>query len=153
MANTYTQIHIQTVLVVENRMSLINKRWRDDLYRCMTTMIQRRGHKVLAIGGVEDHVHLLFGLRPEEALSHLIMELKKETTNWINGRKFVRGRFSWQKGYGAFSYSKDQVPRVYNYIMNQEAHHHKRTFQEEYEAFLREYDIVFDPRYLFHAVS
>ena len=153
MPNTYTQIHIQTVFAVENRMSLINKDWREDLYRYMTAIVQNRGHKVLAIGGVSDHVHLLLGLRPNEALSQLMMFLKRDSTNWINKSRFVRGKFSWQTGFGAFSYSKEQIPRVCNYIMSQEEHHRKRTFQEEYEEMLKEFNIIYDSRYLFHAVS
>jgi REP element-mobilizing transposase RayT len=153
MPNTYTQIHIQTVFAVENRMSLINKGWREDLYRYMTAIVQNRGHKVLAIGGVSDHVHLLLGLRPNEALSQLMMFLKRDSTNWINKSRFVRGKFSWQTGFGAFSYSKEQIPRVCNYIMSQEEHHRKRTFQEEYEEMLKEFNIIYDSRYLFHAVS
>ena len=153
MPNTYTQIHIQTVFAVENRMSLINKGWREDLYRYMTTIVQNRGHKVLAIGGVSDHVHLLLGLRPNEALSQLMMFLKRDSTNWINKSRFVRGRFSWQTGFGAFSYSKDRIPSVCNYIFSQEEHHRKRTFQEEYEEMLKEFNIIYDSRYLFHAVS
>ena len=153
MPNTYTQIHIQTVFAVENRMSLINKGWREDLYRYMTSIVQNRGHKVLAIGGVSDHVHLLLGLRPNEALSQLMMFLKRDSTNWINKSRFVRGKFSWQTGFGAFSYSKEQIPRVCNYIMSQEEHHRKRTFQEEYEEMLKEFNIIYDSRYLFHAVS
>ena len=153
MANTYTQIHIQTVFAVKDRMSLINKRWKEDLYRYMTAIVQNKGHKVLAVGGMSDHVHLLFGLRPNEALSHLMMDVKSDTSSWINKSRYVRGRFSWQEGFGAFSYSKDQIPMVCNYILTQEEHHHKKTFLEEYEEFLREFNIIYDSRYLFHAVS
>ena len=106
MPNTYTQIHIHTVFAVQNRLSLIDKSWKDRLYQYMVSIIQNNGHKVLAIGGVGDHVHILFGFRPTESLSHLMQEVKRDSSAWINANHLVRGKFSWQEGYGAFSYSK-----------------------------------------------
>ena len=152
MANTYSQIHIQTVFAVQDRLSLLNKKWRDDLYRFITTIVQNNGHKMLAIGGVEDHVHLFFGLRPNESISHLIQEVKRDSALWINKNHLVLGKFSWQEGFGAFSYSKDMIPTVCGYIGRQEEHHKKKSFREEYEELLGELGIDYDNRYIFHAV-
>jgi REP element-mobilizing transposase RayT len=152
MANTYSQIHIQTVFAVQDRLSLLNKRWREDLYRVITAIIQNNGHKMLAIGGIEDHVHLFFGLRPNESISHLVQEVKRDSALWINRNHLVCGRFSWQEGFGAFSYSRNMIPMVCGYIGNQEAHHKKKGFQEEYLELLEEFGIEYDKRYVFHSI-
>ena len=123
MPNTYTQIHIQTVFTVQNRACLIRKTWNEELYRYITGSVQNHGHKVLAIHGMPDHVHLFFGMRPTQSLSDLMQAVKGDSSRWINDKQFVRGRFSWQEGYGAFSYSKSHVPNVIEYIHNQEQHH------------------------------
>ena len=137
MANTFTQIHIHTVFAVQNRMSLINQSWQERLYKYIISIIQKHGHKVLSIGGMPDHVHVLFGFRPTQALSNLIQEVKRDSSEWINQNKFVMGRFSWQEGYGAFSYSKSHLSRVKNYIDKQEEHHKKKTFLDEYKKILK----------------
>ncbi|MBQ5958605.1 MAG: IS200/IS605 family transposase [Bacteroidales bacterium] len=152
MIHTYTQIHIQTVFAVQNRLSLINKRWRGDLYAFMTGIVQSHGHKLLSIGGVGDHVHMFFGFRPNESLSNLMMEVKRDSAKWINKNRLVMGRFSWQEGFGAFSYSKSQIPVVCHYIENQEIHHHKKTFLEEYTEFLEKFGVEYDKRFLFHPI-
>lgn len=153
MPNTYTQIHIHTVFAVQNRLSLIDKSWKDRLYQYMISIIQNNGHKVLAIGGVGDHVHILFGFRPTESLSHLMQEVKRDSSAWINANHLVQGKFSWQEGYGAFSYSKSQIPFVCNYIETQEEHHRKRTFTEEYIDFLEKFGIEYDKRYIFNPIE
>lgn len=153
MTNTYTQIHIQTVFAVKNRLSLIDKSWKERLYQYMTSIIQNNGHKVLAIGGVADHVHILFGFRPTESLSHLMQEVKRDSSVWINENRLVRGKFAWQDGYGAFSYSKSEIPNVCKYIETQEEHHRKKTFTEEYIDFLEEFGIEYDKRYVFKPVE
>lgn len=112
MANTYTQIHIQTVFAVQGRANLITTAWKDELYRYITGIIQNHGHKLLQINGMPDHLHILFGMRPTQALSVLMQQVKQDSSAWINQKGFVRGRFSWQEGYGAFSYSKRDVPDV-----------------------------------------
>ena len=137
MENTYTQLYVHVVFAVQYRTPVIKKDWRDRLYQYMTAVVQNHGHKMLAIGGVEDHVHLLIGLNPKEALSILIKELKRDSTIWINKNRLIMGRFSWQEGYGAFSYSKSQLSAACGYIGNQEIHHGKRTFEEEYDEILR----------------
>ena len=121
MANTYTQIHVHLVFAVQNRLSLIDESWADNLYKYITSIIQNNNHKVLAIGGMPDHLHLLIGLRPDESLSHLVQEIKRDSSLWINEKRYVNGKFSWQEGYGAFSYSKSQLLNVTNYILNQKS--------------------------------
>ena len=153
MANTYTQIHIHAVFAVQNRTSLINKSWQERLYKYIVAIIQKRGHKVLSIGGMPDHVHILFGFRPTQALSNLMLEVKRDTSEWINKEKLITGRFSWQEGYGAFSYGKSQIPTIANYIETQEKHHKKNTFREEYLEFLKKFDVEYDERYIFNDID
>lgn len=153
MANTYTQIHIQAVFAVQNRISLIQSTWKDELYKYISSMVAKYDHKVLQINGMPDHVHLLMGFRPTQALSELMKELKEDSSKWINARGFVTGKFSWQAGYGAFSYSKDQVPRVIRYIQNQEDHHKRQSFLEEYEELLKIHEIEYDQRYIFKSIE
>lgn len=149
MPNTYTQIHIQAVFVVQNRLSLIHPVWKDELYKYITGIIQNNGHRLLAINGMPDHVHILFGLRPAQSLADLMQDVKGDSSKWINQKGFVKGKFAWQEGYGAFSYSKDSVPNVIAYIQNQEEHHRKKTFMEEYTGMLDEFEVLYDTRFLF----
>lgn len=149
MANTYTQIHIQAVFAVQNRNALINVTWEDELYKYITGIIQNNGHKVLAINGMPDHIHVLFGMRPVQSLSDLIKAVKQDSSKWINTKGFVKGKFSWQAGYGAFSYRKADVPTIINYIRNQKKHHKKTNLQEEYLSMLKEFDVSYDDRYIF----
>ncbi len=152
MSNTYTQIHIQVVFAVKHRAALIAPEWRNSLFKYMTTVLKNEGHKPLAIGGVGNHIHILFGFRPTQSLSSLVLKLKRETSEWINKEGFTKFRFQWQEGYGAFSYSKRDVPRVIEYIHNQEEHHAKRPFREEYLDMLRKNDIEYNERYIFDDV-
>ncbi|WP_445956781.1 IS200/IS605 family transposase [Yeosuana sp.] len=148
MANTYTQIHIQTVFAVQNRQSLINKEWKDELYKYITGIIQNHNHKVLQINGMPDHIHILFGMRPTQSLSDLMKQVKQDSSKWINKKGFVNGKFSWQAGYGAFSYSKSEISNVIHYIKNQEVHHKSVSFQDEYLQLLNEFNIEFDERFI-----
>ena len=152
MSNTYTQIHIQTVFAVKFREALISPEWSDRLYQYMASIVNDQGHKTLAIGGVANHVHLLFGFRPAQSLSSLMLRVKRETSEWINREHFTNFRFQWQNGYGAFSYSKSHVPNVIRYILNQEAHHAKRSFREEYLDMLRKNEVEFDERFIFEDI-
>lgn len=152
MANTYTQIHIQTVFAVQNRQSLIQKIWKDELYKYITGIIQNHNHKVLQINGVSDHIHILFGMRPTQSISDLLKQVKHDSSEWINTRGFVNRKFSWQSGYGAFSYSKPDVPKVIKYIQNQEEHHKSETFTDEYLNLLKEFEIDYDERYILKSV-
>ena len=153
MPNTYTQIHIHVVFAVQNRTSLINREWESRLHQYIVGIIQNNGHKVLSIGGMADHIHLLFGFRPTQSLSTLIQYVKRDSSNWINQNNFTRGHFSWQEGYGAFSYSKSQLPQVINYIETQEEHHKKRTFIDEYKKILQDFGIEYDEKYIFKKID
>ena len=149
MANTFTQIHLQFVFAVKYRNSLIQKAWKERLYEYVIGIVKNKGHKMLAINGMPDHVHLLVGFRPSESISKFIQDIKANSSRWINEHKLAIGKFEWQEGYGAFSYSKSELPRVIEYILNQENHHATKTFQEEYHEVLKEFEIEFDPLYSF----
>ncbi|GHT68502.1 IS200/IS605 family transposase [Bacteroidia bacterium] len=148
MANTYTQIHIHAVFAVQNRLSLIQKQWQDELYKYITGIITNNGHKLLQIGGMPDHVHVLFGMRPIQSLSDLMKDIKGSSSKWINEKRFVMGKFTWQEGYGAFSYGKSQINSVVQYVQQQEMHHKKRNFEEEYLELLKVFEIEYDERYI-----
>ncbi len=149
MANTYTQIHIQAIFAVKRRTGLIQKEWKDELYKYITGIIQAHDHKLLAINGMQDHLHVFFGMRPIQALSDLMQDIKGSSSKWINENKFVKEKFEWQEGYGAFSYSKSQVPSVIKYVQNQEVHHRKITFLNEYKSFLEKFGIDYNEQYIF----
>ena len=149
MANTYTQIHIQFVFVVKFRKALIDKSFKEELYQYITGIVQSYDHKMLAINGVEDHVHVFIGMRPSQSISDLMQDIKGSSSKWINEKKFLKVKFEWQEGYGAFSYSKSHVQNVINYVNNQEKHHAKQTFRDEYLDFLKKFDIEYDERYIF----
>jgi REP element-mobilizing transposase RayT len=152
MANTYTQIHIHAIFAVKKRRSLIQNDWKDELYKYITGIIQEHNHRVLAINGISDHIHIFFGMRPTQSLSDLMQDIKGSSSKWINERKFTKQKFEWQEGYGAFSYSKSQASKVIGYIQNQEAHHRKTRFSDEYRAFLDKFEVSFNERYLFTIV-
>ena len=149
MANTYTQIHLHIICVVKFRQALIGSLWKESLHKYITGIIQKRGHKMVSINSVQDHLHMMIGLRPVQALSDLMEEVKSGSSGWINDHKLAKGYFNWQKGFSAFSVSMSQVPIVVSYIMNQEEHHRKKSFREEYLALLKENDIEYDERYIF----
>src|SRR3569833_1107288 len=149
MANTYTQNHIQCVMAVKYRASLIQPDWKDQLQKYITGIIQNYGHKMQAINNMPDHLHMFFGFRPNQLLSDLMRIVKSESSGWINDKQFTPAVFNWQEGYGAFSYSRSQVPRVVEYVMNQEEHHRHKTFLEEYEQFLKQFEVDYDERYIF----
>ncbi|GGD77788.1 transposase [Emticicia aquatilis] len=153
MANTFTQLHIQLIFAVQNRTSLIDKYWKDRLYAYMTGIIQNNGHKLLIINGMPDHVHVLIGFRTTQALSELVQVVKRDSSKWINENKLVRGKFSWQEGFAAFSYSHSHLQNVVEYIKNQEEHHRKLTFLEEYKSFLKKFEIEFDEKYIFKEIQ
>lgn len=152
MANTFTQIYIQSVFAVQNRQSLIEPNWKADLYKYITGIVTNQGHKLIAINGMPDHIHLFFGLNPTQSISNLLQDIKGSSSKWINENKLVQGKFEWQSGYGAFSYSRNQIDKVVKYIENQEEHHQKHTFIEEYKAFLKIFEIEYDERYIFKAI-
>jgi putative transposase len=153
MANTYTQIHIQAVFSVQNRNCIIRNSWKDELYKYITGIISSNKHKLLAINGMPDHIHILFGLRPYQSLSDLMQDVKGSSSKWINDRRFTREWFSWQDGYGAFSYCKSDLHYVVNYIDSQSERHKHKTFLEEYLNLLKEFEIDWDDRYVFKPVG
>ena len=149
MANTYTQIHIQFVFAVKHRDGLIHASFKDELYQYISGIIKNNNHKLLAINGMPDHVHVLVGMRPTQSVSDLLQDIKGSSSKWINDKKFLRVRFEWQEGYGAFSYAKSEVNSVIRYIQNQEEHHRTKSFREEYLMMLKDFDVEFDERYIF----
>ena len=149
MAGTFSQIQVQVVFAVKRRENLLQKPWCDEVYKYMSGVVKAKNQKPIIVNGFSDHVHLLIGLRPSMALSDLVRDVKNNSSKFINDNKFIRGKFSWQEGYGAFSYSQSQIKRVYHYILNQEKHHGARPFKAEYTDFLRKFDVPFDPQYLF----
>ena len=149
MAGTFSQIYIQVVFAVQGRNNFIQKRWRDEVFKYMAGIIKGKNQKPIIVNGVSNHVHLFVGLKPSMALSDLVREVKNNTTNFINQQKFTRGKFSWQEGFGSFSYSYSQIDQVYQYILNQEEHHRKKSFKEEYLNFLQRFEIEYDEKYLF----
>jgi REP element-mobilizing transposase RayT len=149
MANTYTQLFVQVVFAVQGRENIIPPVHCETLHRFITAVLQTDGHKMLAIFCMPDHVHVLVGLNPAISISDMVLDIKRASTNFINNNRLIPGHFHWQKGYGAFSYSKSQLPQVIRYILNQEAHHRRKTFREEYLDFLQLFDITYDDRYVF----
>ncbi len=149
MSNTYTQLHIQIVFAVKYRKHQINQLWKTELYKYISGIIEHQQHKILCINGMPDHIHILIGLRPNKALSDLVRDIKRSSSLWINENHKVQGRFEWQEGFGAFSYSKSHVPNVIKYIENQEEHHRQQTFLEEYKSFLEKFEVDFDERFIF----
>lgn len=150
MANTYTQIHVQFVFAVKFRNGLIHASFKEELYQYISGIIKANNHKLLAINGMPDHLHIFIGMRPTQSISDLLQDIKGSSSKWINEKKFLKVKFEWQEGYGAFSYSKSHVKNVIEYIQNQENHHKKETFKEEYLKFLKVFEIEYDERYIFY---
>lgn len=147
--STYSQIYIQVVFAVKNRDALIATTWEERLYQYITGIIQNKGQKMLAINGMSDHLHFFIGMKPNCCLSDLVREVKKSSNEMINGKRLSKFKFSWQEGYGAFSYHHSQIDAVVNYVMNQKEHHKKISFKEEYIDFLKKFEIEYDEKYLF----
>ena len=134
---------------MSNRLSLIRDEHKEEIYKYVTGIVRNDGHKLIAINGMADHVHILLGLKADMALSDLVRDIKSNSTNFINERRFATGKFGWQKGYGAFSYGRSQLDSIIRYIQNQEKHHSRRPFKDEYMSLLRKFQIDFDGRYVF----
>lgn len=152
MANTYTQIFLHLIIVVKNRENILEKSFKNDVYKYITGIIQKRGHKLLVINGMPDHIHIFISFNPDDSLSELVKEIKRCSSNYINENKFLKGHFSWQNGYAAFSYSKSQIKKVVQYIENQELHHKKKTFKEEFIEMLKKFEVKYDNKYIFDEV-
>jgi putative transposase len=153
MANTYSQIHIQIVFAVQGRECLIPEKHKDEIYKYMSGIVRNQGQKLLAINGMPDHLHLLIGLRPDMALSDLVRDIKAGSSKFINEKRWLRGKFNWQEGFGAFSYGHSQLQSVIRYIENQEQHHSGKSFRNEYFSLLRKFDVAFEEKYVFRFVE
>lgn len=153
MANTYTQIYLHIVFAVEGRQSLIAPEHNDELQKYITGIVSGQKHKLIAINNMPDHLHLLVGLRPDAALSDLVRDIKANSSRFINEKRWVMGRFSWQEGFGAFSYSRSQLGTVIRYIENQQKHHVRKSFREEYTALLDKFEVEYDQRYIFKPID
>jgi REP element-mobilizing transposase RayT len=137
------------VFAVKFREGIIGSDWEESLHKYMTTIVQNYNHKVLAINGMPDHVHILVGMKPTQSPSDLMEQVKGSSSQWINEQRFLKTKFAWQGGFSAFSYTKSDVPKVEQYIYNQKEHHKKVSFLDEYRAILTNLKIEFDERYIF----
>lgn len=153
MANTYTQIYIHIVFTVQGRLNLIPKAHKEELHKYIAGIIRNKGQKLIAINSMPDHVHILIGLKPSVALSDVVRDIKNSSSKFINEKRWIRGKFRWQNGFGAFSYGHSQIVAVVNYIQNQEKHHARKTFRAEYLEMLQKFNIDYDQQYLFSWVE
>ena len=149
MADTYSQIYLHFVFAVKRRECLIERKHKEELHKYITGLVQNRKAKMLAVHCMPDHIHIFVGFDPSVLISDFIKEVKVESNEFINGKKWIRGKFSWQNGYGVFSYSRSQIGRVANYIANQEKHHQKKSFRQEYSTILKKFGVAYEERYLF----
>ena len=153
MANTFSQLYAQIIFSPQGRQNLIQERIKSDVYKYIVGIIKNKNQKPMIINGMPDHVHLFIGFSPDICISDLVREIKSNSTNYINEQKLVAGKFSWQKGFGAFTYSKSQVSKVINYVQKQEEHHRKKSFREEYMELLEKFDVDYKEEYLFEWYS
>ena len=153
MANTYSQIHIQIIFTVKGRQNLISGHKREELHKIITGIVKNRKQKLLSVFAMPDHIHLLVGVGTNICISDLVRDIKAGTSKYISDNNWIRGKFAWQEGYGAFSYSKSQLDNVIRYIANQEQHHKKKSFKEEYIDFLQKFEVDYDKRYLFEWID
>ena len=149
MPGTFSQIYIQIVFAVKGRENLIGNSWKTELHKYIAGTIKGKGQKSIIVNGMPDHIHAFVGLKPVMAISELVRDIKNNASNFVNDHQFVKGKFSWQESYGAFSYSHSHIRKVYDYILNQEKHHQKKTFKQEYIDFLKKFEIEYDEQYLF----
>jgi putative transposase len=153
VANTYSQIYVQVVFTVQGRLSLVPVDRKEELHKFMTGIVKNDGQKLISINSMPDHVHILIGLEPSIALSELVRDIKANSSRFINQRRWIKTKFAWQEGFGAFSYSRSQLDSVIHYIQNQEQHHRKRSFKDEYLELLRKFQVEFDAKHLFKFIE
>ncbi len=151
--STFSQIYIQVIFAVKGRHSLIKTAWEEELYKYITGIVTNKEQKLIAINGMPDHIHILLGIKPACRLSDLVREIKKSSNSFIKEKGFVKGKFEWQEGYGAFSYSHSVLDNVIAYINNQKEHHKKKLFREEYIAFLKKFQVDYNDEYLFNWID
>ena len=149
MANSYSQMYIHAVFAVKYREARIQKSLRPKLMAVIGNLINETECETLIVNGVEDHVHCFFRLLPKISVSDVLKNCKAKSSKWLNENSFFDHRFEWQKGFGCFSCSKKEVPKVYQYILNQEIHHRSQSFRIEYMELLQEHEISFDEHYIF----
>ena len=149
MGDTYVQAYFHIVFAVRKRDTLIRKAWKEELEKYITGIVQNNGHKLITIGTMPDHIHIFIGYNLNQTIPKLVEQIKTSSNHWINEQNFTPIKFSWQKGYGAFTHSHSQIDRVSKYILNQEEHHRKKSFQEEYQAMLNEFQVAYHNEYLF----
>ena len=149
MANSYSQIYIQIVFAVKGRQNLIKIEHKEELHKYITGIVKGKKQKMLAINCMPDHTHMFIGFTPDMKISDLVRDVKSISSGFINEKKFVKGKFNWQHGFGAFSYSHSHIDRVVKYVLNQEEHHKKKTFREEYIGLLEKFNVEYDPKYIF----
>jgi putative transposase len=149
MANTYHKMYAHTVFAVKYRKAMIQPEWRKDLHAVLGNLINQAGAKTLIVNGISDHVHCFFSVKPDHSVSQIMKSVKAKSSKWINEQGITRVRFEWQKGFGSFTYAESQINRVYWYVSNQEEHHRKITFREEYISLLKLFKVDFDERYIF----
>jgi putative transposase len=149
MANTYTQIYIHIVFAVQGRQNFLKTENKEEVQKYITGIIRNKKQKLICINIMPDHVHILLGIKPNIAISDIVRDIKNNSSSFINEKKLVRGKFNWQEGFGAFSYGHSQINAVVKYIQEQEKHHLKKTFREEYLALLKKFDVKYDERYLY----
>jgi REP element-mobilizing transposase RayT len=149
MANTYSRIYLHLIFSPLGRENVIPQKHKEELHKYTTGIIQKRQHKLLAINFMPDHVHIFVGYQPSQPLPDLLRDIKANSSKFINEKRWMPGNFQWQEGYGSFSYAHSQIDKVINYINSQEEHHKKTSFKEEYLKILQDFDIEFDPKYLF----
>jgi putative transposase len=153
MPNTYTQLYIQIIFAVKGRENLISKNNREELHKYITGIVKNREQKLLSIFCMPDHTHLLVSIKPSISISDLVRDIKAGSSHFVNEQKWVKGKFNWQEGFGAFSYSRSQIDTAAQYILNQEEHHKKKTFKEEYIDFLQKFKVDYDTKYLFEWIE
>ena len=149
MANTYIQAYLQYVFAVQGRQNLIRQENEEELCKYITGITKNKGQKLLAVGGMPDHVHVFIGINRSMEIGDFVSAIKSNSSRFINKKKWVMGKFRWQEGYGAFSYSRSHIDRVVKYILNQKKHHEKRSFRDEYIELLKRFEIEYDGKYLF----
>lgn len=153
MSDTYSQIYIQIVFAVKGRDSLIRDEWKTDLFKYISGIISRKQQKPIIVNGTSNHVHAFVGLKPTMSVSDLTRDIKNNSSSFVNENHWAMGKFMWQEGYGAFSYSHSQIEQVYKYIFNQEQHHKIKTFREEYIELLKKFEVQFKIEHLFDWVE
>jgi REP element-mobilizing transposase RayT len=146
---TFTQIYVQLVFGVQNREAVLSKNIRPRVFEYMSGIMTKMRHKSIIVNGTSNHVHILLGLNPSISVSDTVHDIKRNSSLFINKNRLCLGRFSWQEGYGGFSYSRSQIPDIFNYIETQELHHQRKTFHEEYIDYLNENEMEFDQQFLF----